>query len=315
MPYITVALEEALNNLIKRRQLFLPNLSYENDTILIFSDYGGEHQNSKFTVLSFLVCSHASLGMFKKAQEQLRREHKLDIPLKEFTFKDIGYGPQDRAFDGYLGNLNNLVCGMLISVVIDRTISLWGSDKSKNQIELVKILADYGMGEWKPHVAEKLVTITHLVSYIIALLAKDGQKVLWQSDDDAIMANVEKMKNTGRLFASVLSNYSKKKLSKLGYGKSWGKDSPLFLDLLSAPDLAAGCIEHYLTKNANSNIHTIKEKADMFLAWYAYQGIMLKKYAFIFNGPQNNVTSGILQIRAKKPPMNTRFLDVPYAPQ
>lgn len=306
-PLLTKCIEEKLNTLAQRRDLLPPNLQSHNSSIFIFSDYGGEHPDSKYNVFSFLICAYDPLFYFKESQDALRAEHKLNDPTKEFAFKNIGHGPHDRALSPYLNNLNNLVPGLLVSVVIEKNISIWGTNKIESQKQITSLLANAGLGDWKPKIAEKLVTIVHLASYFTALLANEGQKIYWQSDHDAIMANEQMTKNAGSLFTSTLAYYTGKKFPLIGYGKSFGKENPFSLDLLSAPDLVAGSIEHYLKRDNDLAKLTIKQKADDILSWHAHQGILLKKYAFIFRSIDGKLNTGTLKFDVKVPPTDGYF--------
>ena len=316
-PIITRSLEEQLNKLINRKSLFLPNLKANNETIAVFSDYGGESATSKYYVFSFLICAFNKLAAFNDAQSQLREQHKLNSPLKEYSFKTLGYGPIERSLSGYIRNISNLVPGILISVIIEKgNLSLWGTEKKKAQLEIVKTLKDVGLGDWKSEPAEKLVTVIHLVSYFIAMLAKEGQKIFWQSDEDAIMANDEKTGQAGRLFASVLGLYTSKKFSTLGYAKSFGKDSTQLLDLLSVPDLVAGSIEHYLIRQDDLAELSIKKGANKILVWHGYQGLALKKYAFIFRlGEKRGIMAGTLNFEVIKPVPDLECVDIDLPPK
>jgi len=125
------------------------------------------------------------------------------------------------------------------------------------------------------------------------------------------MANDEKMAQAGRLFARVLGLYTTKKFPILGYAKSFGKDSTLLLDLLSVPDLVAGSIEHYLTRKDNLAELTIKDGANKILVWHGYQGLALKKYAFIFRpGEKGGIMAGTLNFDVIKPLPDLEFVDI-----
>ena len=68
----------------------------------------------------------------------------------------------------------------------------------------------------------------------------------------------------------------------MGYAKSFGKDSTQLLDLLSVPDLVAGSIEHYLTRQDDLAELSIKEGANKILVWHGYQGLALKNMLLFF---------------------------------
>ena len=63
-PLVAQFIEEKLNKLIKRRELFFPNLQAHNDTVLVLSDYGGENSTSRYKVISFLICGYSPLLPF-----------------------------------------------------------------------------------------------------------------------------------------------------------------------------------------------------------------------------------------------------------
>lgn len=305
IPFLTERLDEILGQMAARRQLFLPNLQAHNDTVLVLSDYGGESPDSNYLVYSFLVCSYKPLAAFQRIQGELRSEHSLNNPVKEFAFKSMGYGPQDRALEGYLRNLDQLVPGIVFSVVIEKGLSLWGVDQKADRSELADILSELGLGTWKGPVAEKLVTVVHLVAYFAGLLVDEGQNLCWITDHDAIVANVEKTQNVGKLLHFTLEKYTTKELGKVMYGKSFGKDETLFLDLLSCPDIVAGTLEHYLTRDDKMDELTIKEPTNKVLRWHSYQGIGMKKYAFIFRkGEKGTILSGTLHIHNNEEPEN-----------
>ena len=46
-PASSIILEDYFSKAIEQDKIFLPDLSFENDTIFILSDYGGESSNSK----------------------------------------------------------------------------------------------------------------------------------------------------------------------------------------------------------------------------------------------------------------------------
>ena len=54
------------------------------------------------------------------------------------------------------------------------------------------------------------------------------------------------------------------------------------IDLLSAADLAAGAVEHYLTRNDRmGDSLTIKEESNKILAWLGRDGLGLKKQTIL----------------------------------
>jgi hypothetical protein len=88
------AIDSCLKNKLESKKLLLPELrTYGNETIAIYSDYGGESSDSKFFTYSFLVCGWNHSFAFQEFMNDLRAKYKLND--KEISFKDIGYGPVD----------------------------------------------------------------------------------------------------------------------------------------------------------------------------------------------------------------------------
>lgn len=311
IPQPIILLEKTLNTLAEKDKLILPNLD-KASSIVIFSDYGGETGNSNYNIYSFLICDYKQLGFFSDQQDIIRARHKLNNPLKEISYKSIDYGPTSRALDDYLCNLNNSVHGIILTVLIEKgEYSLWGNDRGKFKSELPQTLLNANLGNWDKNVAEKLVTITHLVAYLIALFCNSKQKIMWISDEDALFANNEKTTNTGKLLTNVLKLYTEEKMN-LYFSKSFGKENTTLLDLLSAPDLAAGCIDHYYIQE-NKNPFVIKNEANKVLIWLSYHGILLKKHCLLLRkgDSRNSVAHGHLQFNPIAAPENAKIITVP----
>ena len=82
----------------ENRELLLPELkTYGNQSISIFSDYGGEHSKSKYHSYSFLFCGWNHSYRAKQKFEEVRKRHTLE--QKEISFKDLRFGPLQRALD------------------------------------------------------------------------------------------------------------------------------------------------------------------------------------------------------------------------
>lgn len=116
-PAVTSAIENHFRNCERRKVLLLPELTYKNETIAVFSDYGGESKDSDYLTYSFLVCALQQTGSFQRIMSDIRSNHKLG--RKEISFKDFGYGPISRALDDYLAALD-MVPGLLFTMVARR---------------------------------------------------------------------------------------------------------------------------------------------------------------------------------------------------
>ena len=123
----------------------MPDLAaFENDSVAIFSDYGGE-SCGRFNTYSALVCGIGYTGLFQKKMKSVREKHALRE--KEIAFKDFGMGALRRALPDYLDALDHLP-GLLCTLVIDKRIpTVFGPQEKSTRNRLAKILEDEGLGK------------------------------------------------------------------------------------------------------------------------------------------------------------------------
>lgn len=272
------SLDSCLKNKLKLKKLLLPELRNNgNETIAIYSDYGGEASDSAYYTYSFLVCGWNHSFAFHDLMTDLRKKYHLND--KEISFKDLKFGPVKRSLDEYLTGLHNFVPGLLVTIAIDKNIkSIFGDKLPEYVLDGIK---DAGFGEWKPDVTEKVMRIVHCVSYLVALLSNSGQNIYWNTDNDSIVANPEKQGDFLNLFDSVLTLYTDNKFKNIGLSLPFDERSVRQIDLLSCADLAAGAVEHYFTNLKKKGEQTIKGEANKILEWLGRDGVALKKHTII----------------------------------
>lgn len=267
-----------------RGKLILPDLeAMKNDVVMVFSDYAGEGSGD-YNTYSFLICAWKLVGPFHQQMADIREKHGLGN--KEIAFKDFRMGQLRRAIPDYLQALDIGVPGFLFTLVVDkRLITLFGPNDNATLDYLTSALDEQGFGSWKPDVAEKLLRVAHVGAFLTALLCSNEQKLFWMSDDDAICANEELHRSALRLFYSALDLYKEPGISFgiTGGGAPFKERHLQSLDLLSATDVVASSVEHYLTKrDANDGPDfEVKAGSDQVLQWLAHDGLALKKMNMI----------------------------------
>jgi hypothetical protein len=289
-----------------RGDLLLPNLHLENESIAIFSDYGGDHKDSPYLVYSFLICAGDLLKPFEQAMQVIRTKHGLNVPIREIQFKRMNSGPIQRAIPEYLVHLSNLVNGLLLTVVVEKNIpSLFGSEKKTTEKFIADAFAEEELGEWIPFVAEKMLRVTHFICYLVALLSKENQRVFWMTDDDAIAPSAQRHQLMLKLFSRLLNHYCKHPIKQIVGATPFAEKSPFFLDLLSATDVIAGSVEHYLSREKKGDRDTVgKESVVHTLRWLCGQGISLKRYVIRISEKDGIVDSRTLKFDLKEPDPN-----------
>lgn len=295
-----------------RHELLLPNIRDNNESIAVFSDYGGESSDSKYLTYSFLICAWNQTGPFNKAMEALRNNSGLNDPFKEIAFKDLRYGPIRRSLKQYLANLSNLVNGYLLTVVIEKSVgTIFGNDRKDTHEFLKRTLGENGFGTWKPDIAEKIFRITHFAAYLVALLSKKGQKVLWMTDHDSIAPNHERFMDVLNLFNQFLNHYCNHELSTIGGALPFKERSADFLDLLSAKDMVAGSVEHYFSHvQEGTAVPFIKDDVNNVLRWLSGQGVSLKRNSMIIRKKEGNFLCSGLNFIIDDPDPETLFIPI-----
>jgi hypothetical protein len=309
-PVMAQALETLLQKRDAERLLILPNLTaFSNDALGVFSDYSGEDHSARYVTYSVLVCGYRYTSVFHEKMKGVRAAYKLGD--SEIAFKEFRRGQIQACLNDYLDAANWLP-GFLCTVAVDKRIStLFGPhDDPSTQRRLVKALDDVGLGGREPSEAEKLLRITHLVAYLIALLGVDGQKILWMSDHDAICANPKQHESMMALLQRVLDIYSRPGVTYplLGGALPFKPRSVEMSDLLSLPDVVAGPIAQYLTKSVTERKEDIalKQGAEKIFTFLANDGIGLKKAVFLIRlGDKGNIEFATMDFSLVNPPERT----------
>ena len=228
----------------RRGKLILPNLAaFGNKVVGVFSDYGGEHKESKYLTYSVLVCILDLRDLFSEKIRAIREEYQLGS--KEIAYKDLGMGQVRRALPDYLLTLSNFLPGFLLTLAVQKTALEVFRPTAKDTSNLLDAaLKSIGVEGRKPRVNEKLMRVVELVAFLTALLGKDGQKVFWMTDHDEISPTNTIHEETLRVFDALLRVYCRNRqtFSLVGGALPFEQRDVGMLDLLSATDICAGAL-------------------------------------------------------------------------
>lgn len=298
-PYFSQLLAHAVGQIKE-----LPDFS-DDEKIAVMSDFGGEHGDAHFNTYSFLILAYNKIGPFMHQVEELRRKHGLLEPYSEFAFKDLTFGPRNRALPEFLHLVDNFIHGAVVTIAIDKEIdTVFGVSKKSTYPLIEAQLAAMGLGQWKGAVAEKALRVCHSIALFVALTTSENQRLLWYCDNDAINQNARNrtFADTQNIFAHTLAMYSRHKFDLVGFGKSFDRKSHLD-DLLSIPDFAAGVVQDILQAH-KTGTDTIpgREGKEALLRWIATQGKFLSKITIqISKLPNGELASNLTAITPAKP--------------
>jgi hypothetical protein len=313
-PPVARALQEHIKLSEWRKRLVLPDLrAFGNETVAVFTDYGGESNDAKFLTYAALVCGWNLTADFHRLMQAVRQQHVLGS--KEIEFKDFRMGQLQRSLPGYLNALN-LVPGLLFTLAVDKRLaSIFGSPGEETHKLIAEALSEAGAGERKPEINEKLLRVVHIAAFLTGLLAHDGQKIFWMTDHDAIVPTPDLHQKTLVLFQRVLGIYARKGFTfpAIQGGVPFQQRNLATLDLLSAADIVAGSLDQYLTQRESVSAEEIKVKqgCERVLQWLAHDGIGLKKMNVRMTpGEGGIIHAAALEFALESPPENPTIIPV-----
>jgi len=286
-PYVK-NLDEKLTSLHKNhRTLLLPNF-HNSETVAVFSDYGGEHKECNFHTYSFLFCTFEFMNMYNEQIKNIRAAYGLLKPYKEIAFKNVSsYGPLKRALSDILDCANNLINGLLVTVVVDKRIhQLFGLQNKEFKNKIYSDLKANSLNVWKDKILEKLLYIVNTICYFTKLLSVKDQKFFWMTDNDAIIGNkVQEEACMNIMYGTLRYFLGDDYLKIFQYAKPFDENCEYdFTSLLSIPDLVAGALSDYFQHTKSIKEPMIgKDETDLIMDFISRQGILLKKYSIMFN--------------------------------
>jgi hypothetical protein len=245
----TPGLATGLSNLIgqwDKRRGHLPSL-HGAQSLLVASDYSGDHKSSLYQVLSFLVIDPRSLAAWEETRRQIRSSVLKDD--RRIAFKSLGDHRRRAALMPFLRGASRLrgVCAVFaIHRSIPSMFSRTGpSDPDKIPISL--------QARWTRKTFERILRIADLLSLLLAGVSWPGQNILWITDNDDIVADLNHHQDTVNILGNVSSHYLAHSLGHLRVATARSDRGDRQLeDLLSIPDLTAGAVAELLNRHDNA---------------------------------------------------------------
>ena len=235
-------ISELVHSLDVRQADRLPDLR-RGSTILIGSDYSGDHAASEYQVLSFVLADiEHSVGWTRK-----RRRIRASLPDdgRRFAFKNLSERSLARALPDFVAAADQIP-GLLVTVLTHKAVdSLF---KLTGRIEP----SDREISEfpgWKPKVMERLLRVVHFISLFVSGLSRPSQDVLWVTDEDAIVPNEAKHRELVTIFGRVCSHYLAHTLRHMRVATTASDSGKRDVeDFVSLSDLACGALAEVATR-------------------------------------------------------------------
>lgn len=303
-PALHRMMEDLFINEDNRNRLLLPNLTAENnESVMIFSDYGGEH-GSKYQTYSFLICAQGALAPF---EEKAIPTYRDKLGAREIAFKNFSTADMRHALPKYLRAMNDYVPGLLFTLVVESDVQCLFAENSKAGLKsLPEKIQATGYPKRPAKVCEKMLRIIHTIIFLIALLVDPKQKIFWMTDNDSICSNNDQLETLLSAFKATLGTlYPQFKETFVGGAIPFPETHLPTLDWLSVTDIAAGSIDQYFsnkTTDAQGNlVSSVKPGADTVIEWMCDQGISLKKISMMVRADGLGYKSGSIDMNRLNP--------------
>jgi hypothetical protein len=238
-PYVTesIGLLRQFSDSLEKYQRSVPGSVPEfrkASGIIVVSDYGGEHAGAEFDAYAFLITTPESVADWLPGRKIWRE--RMAVEHRRMAYKRLSDGIRQRACLPFL-RIADLLNGMLISILIHKSITSLFATTHIDRTH--PALARFGY--IKPQVMEKLFRVLHLIGFFVGGLSAPGQDLTWISDEDAIMANPQRVADLKDLLAGVFSIYLRHDLGHVFCGTTDIDPGDLSVeDLAAIPDLVTG---------------------------------------------------------------------------
>src|SRR6185369_2143739 len=265
----------------------LPELGGE--VLYVVSDYGGNHQKSKYLTTSILLMDLGNSSEWELKRRDVRESHLRDG--RRMSFKGLNDVHRRRALVPFLKAADS-IHGICVTIAVHKSIRFLCTDKENwpSLMPSLKLQARWSNGAF-----ENAMRLVHFVSLLVGGFSRKGQEVYWISDQDDFFANRIFSEDVAAMVSRFTSHYAKHPLAKLGVGTTdLDEGDRLEEDLAAIPDLAAGAVSDIATAIANASggrlpdgiaieVPKLSGKAELLTDWLADHGQRLKRPIISFD--------------------------------
>ena len=207
-----------------------------DSSMIIASDYSGQHKRASHEAYAFLVTTERSLHEWLPELTEFRQQWLPDN--RRIAFKNVNEKLRWGALPAFLSTVENLDCN-LIAILVDRRV---GSFSSGGKEALVEALPNCFPVKAKDGTVEKMLRLASFVALILAGLRREEQTSHWISDHDEALDSHEKREMFARLATYLTFGLTGwRKAADHYFGTTESPLAPLWSeDLASVADLVAG---------------------------------------------------------------------------
>ncbi len=217
----------------KNADLLVP---VNDGTMIVASDYSGQHKEASHEAYAFLVTTDRALEDWLPFLSEFRERWLPDN--RRISFKKLNEPVRWRALPAFLKTVGTLR-GNLITILIDRRV---GSFMSDGPDAAVEVFPDCFPVHASPGTVEKMLRLAGFVALILAGLRREDQNSNWISDHDEALDSHDKREQFARLATYLTFGLTgwRQPADHL-FGTTESPRAPYWSeDLAAVSDLAAG---------------------------------------------------------------------------
>jgi hypothetical protein len=165
----------------------------DDGTMIVASDYSGQHKEATHEAYSFLITNDGALNNWLPSLREFRGRWLPDG--RRISFKKLSEPLRWRALPAFLQTVGELK-GNIITILIDRRI---GSFMLGGPESTVEVFPDCFSAHPNRGTVEKMLRLASFVALILAGLRRENQPSNWISDHDEALDSHDKREKFARL--------------------------------------------------------------------------------------------------------------------
>jgi len=162
-------------------------------TMIVASDYSGQHKEATHEAYSFLITTEPVLHDWLPSLRAFRAKWLPDN--RRISFKKLNEPLRWRALPAFLEVVGRLR-GNLVTIMVDRRV---GSFVDGGPSAVIEVFPDCFSAEANPGTVEKMLRLASFVALILSGLRQETQTSKWISDEDEALDSYQKRESFSRL--------------------------------------------------------------------------------------------------------------------
>lgn len=239
-------------------------------SVVVVSDYGGEHRGSKYFTYSFLFAAMEAIRAWHDRIMELKLQRFPD--QRTIEYKKLRDVIRQKALPEWL-RLAGLMPGCIVTIAVQKEVDYLFLP---SEGDIRQVLEGAGFNGYSLPVARKLILIIHFLCYFSSYIYGPENRVFWHTDRDSISGSGSQhlLVQLGSLLAQVAPLYFDKRPEHFGYSDGLNDPERLFEDALSLPDLVAGVLADKFTPGREDYAH--RNGREDILRWVADETMNLQ---------------------------------------